>query len=138
MVRDSNHQTENVDEFGVKKNRFYVDRSTDTYNQHLIRGESASQPYCYITKDKFNHNPKAEYSSSDYGAYPTWGVDQAGHRTRSHYVEEPVERYVNIDMYRRPPTNQPGRIIFDYGRPNNGYYLQRNQCNYFHLLYNLI
>ena len=53
-----------------------------------------------------------------------------GFRTKSHDLGEPVERFTNIDLYRRPLTNQPGRIIFDYGRPNNGYYLQRNQCNF--------
>ncbi len=31
-------------------------------------------------------------------------------------------------MYKRPLTNQKGKIIFDHGRPNNGYYLQRHQC----------
>ena len=51
-----------------------------------------------------------------------------GFRTRSHYVAEPAEKFVSIDMYKRPLTNQPGKIIFDHGRPNNGYYLQRNQC----------
>lgn len=52
-----------------------------------------------------------------------------GYRTFSHYDGEPAERYLNIDMYKRPVTNQPGKLIFDYGRPNNGYYLQRHQCN---------
>lgn len=54
-----------------------------------------------------------------------------GFRTRSHFVAEPAEKFVNIDMYKRPLTNQPGQIIFDYGRPNNGYYLQRHQCKFF-------
>ena len=49
----------------------------------------------------------------------------SGKRTESHYGPEPIERFANIDMYRRPLTNQPGRIVFDYGRPSNGYYLQR-------------
>jgi hypothetical protein len=31
-------------------------------------------------------------------------------------------------MYRRPPTARSGQIIFDHGRPNDGYYLQRNGC----------
>ena len=108
--------------------RHYVDRYTETYSQHLIRNVSVYNPYCYISKDAFEHNPPEEYSSSRAGAYPTWGPDQTGIRTRSHFVAEPVDRFANIDMYKRPPTNQPGTIIFDHGRPNNGYYLQRNQC----------
>ncbi len=51
-----------------------------------------------------------------------------GFRTRSHYEGEPVERFTSIDLYRRPPTNQPGNVIFDHGRATNGYFLQRNQC----------
>lgn len=118
-----------------ERDRFYLDRHADTYNQHLIRGISASQPYCYIRKDAHSNSPPKDYTSSAYGAFPTWGEAETGSRTKSHYVAEPVERYTNIDMYRRPFTNQPGRIIFDYGRPNNGYYLQRNQCKAYFFIY---
>jgi hypothetical protein len=110
--------------------KHFVERHGDTFSQHLIRGISSSQPYCYITKDRKSRDIPIEYSSSQYGAYPTWGIDDSGFRTRSHYVAEPAERFSNIDMYKRPLTNQPGAIIFDHGRPNNGYYLQRNQCKY--------
>jgi hypothetical protein len=79
-------------------------------------------------KDFKSNNAPEGYTASQYGAYPTWGKPETGFRTRSHLVAEPVEKLTNIDMYRRPPTNQPGHIIFDHGRPNNGYYLQRNQC----------
>lgn len=113
--------------------RLFNERHCDTYSQHLIRGKSASQPYCFITKEAHNNNVPPEYTSSMYGAYPTWGVEDTGFRTRSHYVAEPVARLVNIDVYKRPLTNQPGRIIFDHGRPNNGYFLQRHQCNLFPL-----
>lgn len=106
-------------------------RSCDTINQHLIRGMSASQPYCYITKEAYNRDIPPEYTASRYGAYPTWGPAETGYRTRSHYVAEPAEKFANIDMYKRPPTNQTGAIIFDHGRPNNGYYLQRKQCRYY-------
>lgn len=111
--------------------RIFNARHCDTYSEHVIRGKSASQPYCYITKEALNNNVPPEYTSSQYGSYPTWGVEDTGYRTRSHYVAEPASRFVNIDMYKRPLTNQPGNIIFDHGRPNNGYYLQRNQCKPF-------
>lgn len=107
--------------------RFTNDRHTETFNEHVIRGKSASIPYGWITKDAFSHHLPPEYTSSANRAYPPWGPDQVGFRTRSHYVAEPAEKFANIDMYKRPLTNQPGRIIFDYGRPNNGYYLQRQQ-----------
>ncbi|CAF0712172.1 unnamed protein product [Brachionus calyciflorus] len=107
--------------------RIFIQRCSDTYNEHSIRGQSASQPYCYITKDPHSNLVPPEYTKSKYGSYPTWGPDETGIRTRSHFVGEPAEKFVNIDMYKRPLTNQAGQIIFDYGRPNNGYYLQRHQ-----------
>jgi len=110
-----------------KRDRHYKHRPTDCFNEHLIRGLSAPQPYCFIAKEYKNNYPPPEYTSSDYGAYPPWGEEQTGFRTRSHYVAEPANRFGNIDMYKRPLTNQPGAIIFDHGRPNNGYYLQRHQ-----------
>lgn len=110
-----------------KRDRHYKERPTDCFNQHLIRGLSAPQPYCFIAKEAKNNYSPPEYTNSRYGAYPTWGIEETGFRTRSHYVAEPANRFGNIDMYKRPLTNQPGSIIFDHGRPNNGYYLQRHQ-----------
>jgi len=121
------HNTTRVLTEAEKKPRHFLERYADTTNQHVIRGKTASQPYCYIRRDAFDQNLPEAYVASPDGAYPPWGPADTGFRTRSHYVAEPVERFVNIDMYRRPPTNQPGQIIMDYGRPNNGYYLQRNQ-----------
>ena len=43
---------------------------------------------------------------------------------------EPIDRFTTIDMYRRPATNIPGRIVMDYGRPGDGYYAQRNPSKY--------
>ena len=113
------------------KNRHYLDRYADLYSEHLVRGKTKTLPFCFITKDAYSNYVPPEYTASKYGAYPTWGLEETGIRTRSHYVAEPVEKFANIDMYRRPFTNQNGRIIFDHGRPNNGYYLQRNQCKIF-------
>ena len=108
--------------------RHYLERYADLYNQNLIRGKSGLLPFCFITKDAYSNNLPPEYTASRYGSYPTWGPEETGFRTRSHYVAEPTEKFANIDMYRRPFTNQNGGIVFDHGRPNNGYYLQRNQC----------
>lgn len=47
-------------------------------SQHLIRGQSATQPYCFIMKDAFDQEPPAEYQSSEYGAYPPWGPSKTG------------------------------------------------------------
>lgn len=121
------HETVKPEDNLPKVKRHFLDRSTDTFNEHLIRGISASQPYGFIAKEAHNRFLPPEYTASRAGAYPTWGPAETGFRTRSHYVAEPAEKFMNIDMYKRPLTNQPGNIIFDHGRPNNGYYLQRNQ-----------
>ena len=52
----------------------------------------------------------------------------SGERTRSHFHGESIDRYTTIDMYRRPPTNYPGRVVMDCGRPADGYYAQRYPC----------
>lgn len=110
-----------------KRDRHYKERPTDCFSEHLVRGISAPQPYCFIAKEAKNNYVPPEYTNSRYGSFPTWGVEETGFRTRSHYISEPANRFGNIDMYKRPLTNQPGSIIFDHGRPNNGYYLQRHQ-----------
>ena len=51
-----------------------------------------------------------------------------GERTRSHFFGETVDRFTTIDMYRRPATNYPGRVVMDCGRPGDGYYTQKYPC----------
>lgn len=58
--------------------RNFIQRCSDTYNQHLIREISLSQPYCYITKEPYSNLLPSEYTKSKYGAYPTWGPDEPG------------------------------------------------------------
>ena len=54
----------------------------------------------------------------------------SGERTRSHNYGETIDRYTTIDMYRRNPTNYPGRVVMDHGRPGDGYYAQKYPCEY--------
>lgn len=49
-----------------------------------------------------------------------------GERTISHFQNEDVHRYLNIDVYKRPPTNLPSIVVMKHGRPGQGYYDQRN------------
>jgi len=48
-----------------------------------------------------------------------------GERTRRHFFGEPIEAFLNVDMYRRPATTYTGRVVMDYGRAGDGYYTQR-------------
>lgn len=85
--------------------------------------------FTFVTPEPYSSKLPELYSGCGPEAYPKWYPNRAGERTLSHFRDgEPVERFVSIDMYRRAPTARPGQIIFDHGRPNDGYYLQRNGC----------
>lgn len=77
MFRQTTRATPTGEEKPVDE-RIFIQRCSDTYNQHLIRGMSASQPFCYITKDPYSNFLPPEYTKSKYGAYPTWGPDEPG------------------------------------------------------------
>jgi hypothetical protein len=88
--------------------------------------------YTFITPEAYTSKLPDQYNGCTSDAFPKWSPNRAGERTLAQLQDTvPVERYVSIDMYRRPPTGRPGQIIFDYGRPNDGYYLQRNGCKYY-------
>jgi len=104
--------------------RQYVDRYCAVTSQHLTRGLSGTQPFGWIDTQK-NRFPAEEYNTCRGRAAVRWGPNKAGERTRSHFFGESIDRYTNIDMYRRNPTNYPGRVVMDCGRPSDGYYAQK-------------
>ncbi|XP_071111827.1 uncharacterized protein [Haliotis cracherodii] len=105
--------------------RYVIDRTATSTNQHLYRGMSLSHPVCWIG-EKYNRFPPADHNTARLGASLRWGPEKTGSRTFSHFDGENSQRFVKIDMYKRPPTNQPGQVIMSYGRPGDGYYSQRN------------
>ncbi|CAF2742398.1 unnamed protein product [Rotaria sp. Silwood2] len=123
--------------------RCYRQRQTDSYPMsHLRTGGSVGggTEYTYITPQAYTSKLPDEYNGCTGNAFPKWYPNRAGERTLGHLRDgEPVERYVSIDMFRRPPTGRSGQIIFDHGRPNDGYYLQRNgyDTTWFHSDLNL-
>ena len=85
--------------------------------------------YTYVTPQAYTSKLPEQYNGCTVDAYPKWYPNKAGQRTLEQFRDTvPVEKYVSIDLYRRPPTGRSGQIIFDHGRPNDGYYLQRNAC----------
>jgi hypothetical protein len=85
--------------------------------------------FLYITPQAYTSKLPDKYNGCSEESYPKWYPNRAGERTLAHSQEGiPVERYVSIDMFRRPPTSRSGQIIFDHGRANDGYYLPRNGC----------
>lgn len=104
--------------------RYYRDRYCDVTSEHLVRGVSGTQPFGWINHQWSRHPPEA-YNTCRGRASVRWGPNKAGERTRSHFFGESTDRYTNIDMYRRNPTNYPGRVVMDHGRAADGYYAQK-------------
>lgn len=123
-----NSRTLPQDKLPKEGGRFYRDRYTNVTNEHLIRGVSSSQPFGWINY-QWNRFPPEEYDTCRGRASVRWGPNKAGERTRSHFFGESVDRYTNIDMYRRPSTNYAGRVVMDCGRPADGYYAQKYPSN---------
>lgn len=103
--------------------RYYLDRYCQVTNRHVVKG-TGSQDFGWID-EKHDRNPPEEYNTCRGRAAVRWGPNKAGERTRSHFFGESIDRYTTIDMYRRPPTNYPGRVVMDCGRTADGYYAQR-------------
>jgi hypothetical protein len=112
--------------------RRFRQRQTDSSPMSHLRTGGAvggGTQYNYVTPQAFTWKLPDEYNGCTDDAFPKWYPNQAGERTLGHLsTSEPVERHVAIDMFRRAPTARSGQIIFDHGRPNDGYYLQRNSC----------
>ncbi|KAL3862336.1 hypothetical protein ACJMK2_008313 [Sinanodonta woodiana] len=105
---------------------WYKDRYATNTNQHLLRGPPLSHPYCWVDQ-QWTRDPQGLHNASRLGASQRWGPDKVGQRTVQHFNQpEDSKRFVTIDMYRRPPTNMPGYVTMDYGRPSEGYYSQKN------------
>lgn len=115
--------------------RCYRQRQTDSVPMsHLRTGGTVGggTEFTFVTPEAYTWKIPEKYNGTMGESYPKWSPNKAGERTLEHFRDtEPVERYVSIDMYRRAPSARSGQIIFDHGRPNDGYYLQRNPCKYF-------
>jgi hypothetical protein len=114
--------------------RRFRQRQTDSLPMSQLRTGGhvgGGTEYTYVTPEAYTWKLPEKYNGSLSDGYPKWYPNKAGERTLAHLNEgQPVERYVSIDMYRRAPTARSGQIIFDHGRPNDGYYLQRNGCKF--------
>jgi hypothetical protein len=112
--------------------RQFRQRHTDACPMSHLRAGGAvgsGTHYTYITPERYTSTLPQIYNGCSSDAFPKWYPNRAGERTLSHTHDgEPVERFVAIDLYRRAPTARSGQIVFDHGRPNDGYYFQRNGC----------
>ncbi|KAK7093629.1 uncharacterized protein [Littorina saxatilis] len=109
----------------VPNRRFYMDRYATNTSQHQFRGQPGSNPVCWVG-DQWQRDPPLQHNTSRLGASLPWGPEKMGSRTYSHFDGEDVHRYLNIDVYRRPPTNVVSRVVHKNGRPGEGYYQQRH------------
>ncbi|KAL8564484.1 hypothetical protein ACOMHN_017626 [Nucella lapillus] len=109
----------------VANKRHTMDRYATNTSQYLFRGQPGSNPVCWVG-DQFQRGPPEQHNTSRLGASLPWGPEKMGSRTYSHFDGEDVHRYLNIDVYRRHPTNMIGRVLQKHGRPSESYYHQRN------------
>ncbi|KAK3105325.1 hypothetical protein FSP39_022664 [Pinctada imbricata] len=101
---------------------WYLDRYATTTNEHLIRGRSRTMPYCWIDT-QWQRDPPTLHNTCRLGASERWGPDKVGNRSMQHFNKpEDSKRFLNIEVYRRQPTNLPGQINMAHGRPAEGYY----------------
>jgi len=104
--------------------RLYNDRFCKVTSQHLVRGYSGTHSFGWID-EQYQRKPAAPYDSCRGRAAVRWGPSKAGERTKKHFDGEGIDRYTNIDMYRRNPTNLAGQVVMDCGRPADGYYAKK-------------
>ncbi|CAG5128832.1 unnamed protein product [Candidula unifasciata] len=103
-----------------------IDRFAYDTSQYLFRDTPPrSHPHCWIG-DQWTREAPGQHNTSRLGSSLSWGLSKTGERTISHFHKEDVYRYLNIDVYKRPPTNMPAFVAMKYGRPTDGYYQQRN------------
>ena len=97
---------------------------------HLRVGGAArnSSQYTYIASNANTARVSSDYSGCRLDAYPKWQPNQAGERTMGHLQPNlSKERSVSMDMFNQQPQSaRAGQIIFDHGRPNDGYYSARS------------
>ncbi|KAK7486084.1 hypothetical protein BaRGS_00022693 [Batillaria attramentaria] len=101
----------------------FMDRYATNTSQYLFRGQPRSHPHCWLD-DQWQRFPPAQHNTARLGASLRWGPEKQGYRTASHFDGEDVYRYLNIDMYKRHPTNMIGPVIQKHGRPAESYYHQ--------------
>ncbi|XP_045161564.1 uncharacterized protein LOC123526468 isoform X1 [Mercenaria mercenaria] len=105
---------------------WYRDRYATNTNQYLLRGPPTTHPFCWIDS-QWQRDPPEQYNTARLGGTERWGPDKVGSRTVQHFNKsEDSKRFTKPEVYRRHPTNLPGDVWMDYGRPTEGYYAQRN------------
>lgn len=104
--------------------RYWKPRYCNLYSQHHIRGMSKSQPYDWLDY-QWDQNPSVFHDTNRQGSHIKWGPKKTGEKTVSHFERNRTDGFLNIDMYRRPPTNQVGPVVMDCGRPGEGYPSQK-------------
>ncbi|KAL8571947.1 hypothetical protein ACOMHN_026159 [Nucella lapillus] len=112
------------EEVSIPNKRFYMDRYATGTSQYLLRGQPGSNPWCWIDKQWWRYPPE-QHDTSRFGASVPWGPEKMGMRTFSHFDGEDIHRYVNIDVYCRPPTNIMEQVVCKFGRAPSYYHQKK-------------
>lgn len=103
-----------------------IDRFGVNTSQFLFRDNPPkNHPHCWIDS-QYQRHPPVDHDTCRLGASLRWGPQKTGQRTIDHFHKEDVHRYLNIDVYHRPPTQVPSVVVMKHGRPSENYYKQRN------------
>lgn len=103
-----------------------IDRYAVNTCQFLFRDKPPkNEPHCWVD-EQWTRGPQADHNTCRLGASRRWGPQKTGERTIKHFHTEDTNQYLNIDMYKRNPTNIPSIVVMKHGRPSEGYYQQRN------------
>ena len=60
---------------------WYLDRYATNTNQHLLRGQPMTYPYCWIDT-QWKRDPPEQYNTARLGGAERWGPDKVGKYTR--------------------------------------------------------
>ena len=80
---------------------WYLDRYATNTNQHLLRGQPMTYPYCWIDT-QWQRGPAEQYNTARLGGAERWGPDKVGRysNTQSSIQFQPtigpsMKRYLN-------------------------------------------
>jgi len=126
FFRKNETATFKVTEGDVQWRAAPIDRYATNTSQFLFRDNPPkNHPHCWIN-EQWKRDAPADHNTCRSGASLRWGPNKTGERTVSHFHQEDVHRYLNIDVYKRNPTQVPSMVVQKHGRPSEGYYQQRS------------
>ena len=87
---------------------WYLDRYATNTNQHLLRGQPMTYPYCWIDT-QWQRGPAEQYNTARLGGAERWGPDKVGR-----YCKHPKQH--SVSAHYRPASETPFEWRFTGGQ----------------------